>query len=405
MVNRSKRQFLKQGFKGLRVCGIGAVWSNLLVGCNYISADTGSQNLLPADKNGVQLPKGLSSRIIATSGQAVVKTAINDKAYLWHAAPDGGACFATADGGWIYVSNSEMSNTGGVGAIVFDRWGAAVDAYPILENTQRNCSGGATPWGSWLSCEEVNTGRVWECYPGGKTPAILRSALGVFNHEAVAVDEKNNLLYLTEDKPDGCLYRFTADSLITDSPAGKGYPDLSSGKLEVAVAKKEAASTQEKTLALEWLNIADPLAEQKPTRYQQSSAMRFNGGEGIAYHDGRIVFTTKGDNRVWSYDTGSLQLDILYDANDSLTPILTGVDNVTVSQDGDIYVAEDGGDLQIVVINKQGALYPIAQLQGHDHSEIAGLAFSPDGSRLYFSSQRGLSGFSEDGMTFEIRGF
>ena len=133
--------------------------------------------------------------------------------------------------------------------------------------------------------------------------------------------------------------------------------------------------------------------------------MTFNGGEGIAYHDGRIIFTTKGDNRVWSYHTQSQQLGILYDASDSLTPILTGVDNLTVSQNGDIYVAEDGGNLQIVVIDNQGDLYPIVQLEGQDRSEITGIAFSPDGSRLYLSSQRGTSGLSENGITYEIQGF
>ncbi len=112
------------------------------------------------------------------------------------------------------------------GLIVFDVNGEVVDAYSILENTNGNCAGGATPWGSWLSCEEVNDGRVWECYLDGKTAAVFRPSLGIFNHEAVAVDEVNNQLYLTEDKPDGCLYRFTSTI---------GLPDLSAGVLEVAV--------------------------------------------------------------------------------------------------------------------------------------------------------------------------
>jgi len=156
---------------------------------------------------------------------------------------------------------------------------------------------------------------------------------------------------------------------------------------------------------LGWQSLPDSLAQQQETRYQVASALTFNGGEGIAYFDGRIIFTTKGDNRVWSYNVTSQRLEIIYDAADSLTPILTGVDNVTVSQNGEIYVAEDGGDLQIVVIDKQGDLYPIAQLQGHDQSEVTGIAFSPDGKRLYFSSQRGASGHSEDGITYEIMGF
>ncbi len=98
-------------------------------------------------------------------------------------------------------------------------------------------------------------------------------------------------------------------------------------------------------------------------------------------------------------------VSVLYDVKQSLTPILTGVDNITVSQQGDIYVAEDGGDLQIVVIDNQGSLYPIAQLDGHDDSEITGVAFSPDGKRLYFSSQRGTTGLSKSGVSYEIQGF
>jgi len=386
MVDLSKRGFLKHGLCGLSVYGTGAVWSNaLLGGCSN------QQNyaLLDADENDVRLPAGFSSRIIARSSAPV----ISGQGYQWHAAPDGGACFSREDGGWIYVSNSEVQPNGGVGAIVFDASGEVTDAYSILENTRRNCAGGATPWGSWLSCEEVDDGLVWECYLDGQTPAVVRPALGVFNHEAVAVDLEHDHLYLTEDKPDGCLYRFTADSHGSD-----GFPDLAAGRLEVAVRP----AGQER---LSWSLVPDPQASQQETRYQVVSALTFDGGEGIAYFDGRVIFTSKGDNRVWSYNTTSQVLEIVYDAADYITPILTGVDNVTVSKAGDIYVAEDGGDLQVVVLDNQGGLYPIVQLEGHDRSEITGVAFSPDGKRLYFSSQRGVTGRSENGVSYEITGF
>jgi sugar lactone lactonase YvrE len=392
MVNLSKRRLLKQGLCGLSVYGIGAIWSNLLIGgCSNQQNVT----LLAADANGVRLPAGYSSRIIASSSQPVLA----GQAYLWHAAPDGGACFATGDGGWIYVSNSEVTATGGVGAIKFDADGKVIDAYAILENTSRNCAGGATPWGSWLSCEEIDKGRVWECDPAGKVSAVVRPALGVFNHEAVAVDEKKHHLYLTEDKPDGCLYRFTAGRLNDE-----GYPDLAAGVLEVAVLQNAPAAETDDTL-LNWVVVPDPLALSQETRYQVATAMRFNGGEGIAYYNEQVIFSSKGDNRIWSYQTETRQLKVLYDASSSLTPILTGVDDVIVSPAGDIYVAEDGGDLQIVVIDNQGILYTIAQLEGHDKSEVTGLAFSPDGKRLYFSSQRGTTGLSENGITYEIQGF
>jgi len=391
MVDLIKRRLLKQGLFGLGVYGAGALGSKLLFGAPRRWHE---QPLQAADENGVRLPAGLHSRIVARSSQAV----INGRNYRWHAAPDGGACFATDDAGWVYVSNSEMRTDGGVGAIVFDAKGHIIDAYPILEHTRNNCAGGATPWGSWLSCEEVDDGQVWECYPDGEKTAVVRPALGAFRHEAVAVDEVNNQLYLTEDKPDGCLYRFTAEHLTAS-----GYPDLSAGRLEVATMQQEYKAGA--SGILNWLVVPDALAKQQATRYQQSSALAFNGGEGISWFDGQIVFTTKGNNRVCRYNTRSRLLDVVYDAADSPNPVLTGVDNVIVSPSGDILVAEDGGDLQIVVIDHRGALYPLLQLVGHDHSEVTGLAFSPDGSRLYFSSQRGVTGLSEEGISYEISGF
>ena len=141
--------------------------------------------LLPPDANGVRLLPGFTSRVVARSGEPPTPGG----AYPWHPSPDGGAVFKVADRGWVYVSNSEIPNGGGgVGALRFDADGAVVEAYPILRDTTLNCAGGATPWNTWLSCEEFPLGRVWECDPFGKQPAVARPALGVFAHEAAAVD-------------------------------------------------------------------------------------------------------------------------------------------------------------------------------------------------------------------------
>ena len=359
-----------------------ALWGGLVIGSGR--AANRRVELLPADRNGVRLPPGFSSRIVAESSVSP----FGGCEYVWHAAPDGGGCFKDDNGGWIYVSNSELDDyKGGAGALRFDANGRLIDAYSILRGTSRNCSGGTTPWGTWLSCEEIDNGRVWECDPLGVKAAEVRPALGVFKHEAVAVDALNRKLYMTEDQADGCLYRFTPFA----------YPDLSAGKLEAARV------TGGETGKVEWLEISDPLGRNKATR-QQTAASRFNGGEGIACFENRVYFTTKGDNRVWVFDIISQSLSIVYDDSVHIDPVLTGVDNITVASDGSLYVAEDGGNLQVVVIANDGSIYPIVELAGHEKSEIAGVAFSPDGSRLYFSSQRGVSGNPRDGLTFEIRG-
>lgn len=385
LVNSKRRELLRYGFWGMSAF----VGASLLPAPMKAAALAQSSigPLQPPDKNGIRLPNGFFSRIVAFSGQKLFY-------YHWHAEPDGGATFATPDGGWIYVSNSEMDEkSGGVGALRFDKNGNLADAYPILKNTSRNCAGGHTPWQTWLSCEEIEKGQVWECDPFGKKQAQAKKALGLFKHEAVAVDTKNKQLYLTEDEPDGCLYRYTANSHNAE-----GYPDLDDGYLEVA----EIINGQ--VGKLRWHKLPDPLANSNPTRYQVKECSKFDGGEGIWYHQEVVYFTTKGDDRVWAYDVKNNDLSIIYNAALHTNPVLTGVDNITASAAGELLIAEDGGDMQIVVIPRPGEAYPLLQVTGHDRSEITGPAFSPDGSRLYFSSQRGKTGQSEGGITFEITG-
>lgn len=174
-------------------------------------------------------------------------------------------------------------------------------------------------------------------------------------------------------------------------------PDLSRGHLEIARVTANRGVTR-----IEWLPVPDPLALETPTHNQVAKATPFNGGEGIAMHEGTVYFTTKGDNRVWAYDTGSQQLEVLYDFATSDNPILSGVDNVVITPTGDLLLAEDGGDMQIVVITPNRQLKPIVQIAGHDRSEITGPAFDPSHERLYFSSQRGSSGLPSGGITYEI---
>lgn len=353
-------------------------------------ADSGSRPgndfgpLRAPDTNGLALPRGFRSRVVARSGQPV-----GPSGYVWHNFPDGGATFATLGGGWIYVSNSESfgPTDGGVGALRFDRDGRLLDAYPILTGSTRNCSGGPTPWGTWLSGEEVAAGKIWECDPKGRRPGTDRPALGRFIHEAAAVDDTGRVVYLTEDAPDGRLYRFTANR------AG----DLSTGRLEAARVDGSRVT---------WLPIPDPSAALTPTRAQVPETTAFAGGEGIWWNDHVITFVTKRDHKVWRLDTRRQRIAVYYDA---LAATANGVlgepDNVTVTDRGVVFISEDqNADQQIVMITPDGTVAPVVQMVNQTGSELTGLAFSPRGNRMYVSSQRGSDNRTGAGITYEICG-
>lgn len=350
----------------------------------------------PADENGLRLPEGFQSRVVAVSGERPAPGA----AAIWHEQPDGAAVFARADGGWIYASNCEAKVDGGVSALRFDARGEVTGCQRVLSNTRRNCAGGATPWNTWLSCEEVEDGLVWECDPEGRAEARPLPALGCFSHEAVAVQAATRTLYLTEDERDGRFYRFVCSA--QDWPSG-GRAALREGRLQAMRWLGDPAAALNGPQPVQWVDVAHPDRPQNTSRLAQTSA--FAGGEGIWLQGALVYFSTKRDNRIWVHDTQAQTLEVIYDfrtASDE-QGILSGVDNLTGTAAGEILVAEDGGDMQLCLILPDRRVRPLLQLIGQPASEITGPAFSPDGRRLYFSSQRGARRGHGAGITYEVR--
>lgn len=432
-----------------------------------IVAKTLSSGAIPGVDDEVWAPPGFEVRCVARQGLNPLTGQADPDGYEWHLDPDGGAVFPSEeDGGWVYVSNSEET-PGGVGALRFDSEGNIIDAYSILEGSRNNCAGGPTPWGTWLSCEETGAGYVWECDPFG-TPddAVRKEQLGALNHEAAAIDPINHVCYETEDGGTQRFYRFvSAADDLTILENGVTRMGFESGTLQVMNIKgfedgayPDAASLREPT-PVTWttppacvvpvdLPIADfpygvcdgievirdgfedlfgvdvpgLLLPGYDENGNSENGTYFASAEGIWYHEipeelrqippngsvptrGVMFFTTKGDNRVWAYDIENELIEIIYDnENMQMETGFNQVDNLVVSPAGDVLVAEDGALMRLVVVVPNGQAKLLMQIT-KGGSEITGPAFTPDGSRLYFSSQRGPSGADGSGTggaTYEI---
>ncbi len=388
--------------------------------------------LQPVNSLGIALPNGFGLRKLAEAGKPVPTPAGSQShsPYKWHTFPDGGAVIQRPEGGWVYTSNSEIPflPIGGCGALAFNAQGLVEDAYSILKNTTQNCAGGATPWRTWISCEESKGGLCWECDPFQAGQGIAKPALGRFAHEAVAVDALRNTVYLTEDINDGRFYRWTA----APSDIGpSGRMSLEQGVLEAMNIAgfhddcyPQSDSFVHRQLPVSWVPVARGDQQQDKVRAQLRAEKKsvpgtiFAGGEGLWTYqvpgksaralrtdsavrpvDTLIFWTTKIDNRVWALDVANQLVELVFDNKQMELPF-ESVDNLTVSPWGDILVAEDPPERDIarlmVVLPNKGAV-PLLEIH-HSGSEICGPAFSPDGSRLYFSSQR----YERGGGTFEV---
>jgi uncharacterized protein len=365
-----RRELIGMGIGGVAAVSLGAAfWEDLFGTAERapLGPGAGYGPLGPPDEGGIRLPSGFRSRIVARGGNEVTGTG-----YRWHVASDGMASFPAEGGGFVLVSNSETLE-GGASALRFAPDGTVEDAYRILSGTTQNCSGGGTPWGTWLSCEEVEDGRVWECDPGGRGRAVAHPAMGIFKHEAAAVDPTDRRVYLTEDLHDGGLYRYTP----TD------WPDLSAGLLEIARVRHRA---------VDWVAVPDPLARRESTRRQVAGYGSFKRGEGIWLDGPTLYVATTADHRVHAYDTRCRRIEVIYDGLASRSAPLLRVDQMTGSRAGELFVCEDlaTDEIDIGMIDRRRRVSKFLSVTGPQHrgSELTGVTFDPSGRRMFFASQR-----------------
>lgn len=412
--------------------------------------------LLPPDANGLQLPVGFSSRVVAVFNQPPIP----GQAFRWHSDPDGGGVFRTDDGGWIYVSNSEARDAttlfgqippgtplsqlasrdslaalspvtqvvsgllplslvlpfgGGVSALRFDREGRLVDAYPVQRNTTTNCSGGVTPWGTWINGEEIADGYMFECSPlrDGGAPIRL-DRFGRKAHEMAAIDENGRAIYHTEDLTDQDRFYRTVFA-AADWPSGE-RPNWAKGKLQVLAVPGGLAAARQGPTPIVWLDAIDDGRPQNQVYLPESTP--FAGNEGVWFLDGIVFFTTKRDDTIWALDTQAQVIEAIYQPGDQIPgspvdprePSLSGIDNICMTLDGEMIVVEDGGDMRAMVRLPDGVTIPLLRLPGDPaQTEVTGPAFSPDGRRLYVANQRALPGgqagplpFGSAGTVYEI---
>lgn len=439
-INPSRRQLLRRGLVATGVIAAGpALWgagshaasprSALPAGATGRTsniphlADTLHEVTVENDLHTrVRLPRGFTIREVARTGQRPLATSD----YIWHQDPDGGATFATGDGGWVYVSNAEASERGhgGVGALRFDDAGRLIDAYPICSGTTNNCAGGPTPWGTWITCEEttVTQGEVAAKDHGfnfevpattemGLADPIPLTEMGRFNHEAVAVHPDSGIVYETEDQGDGLIYRF-----IPNEPERL----QAGGRLQaLAVRGRQSLDTRNwqeplvrpgDVLDAVWIDLDDVTAPDDDLRYRgfEAGAARFARGEGMWWGNDSVYFAcTNGGSaqagQVWRYTPhpeegrpdAAGRLELFIEPND--TELVENCDNVTVTPWGDLILCEDGpGEHFLVGVTPAGELYRFGR-NAASASEFAGATFSPDGSTLFINMQA-------DGLTFAITG-
>ncbi len=459
----SRRRFLGAALTTTAAFGSSSALFSLLSGCGS-SSSSGAKSVSAMAKApapaAIASPAALIETLDATTGKPLLKLPPGFRYFSlgWkgEALQDGSAMPSSADGmGLMHygagkarlIRNQEIWDDrgafalpdraydvgAGAGTVTLDvdlDAGKLLQARASLTGTNANCSGGTTPWGSWLSGEEqvVTEGEILLSYagmpmtkfqkqhgfmfevPGLGVGAKMAQApdasfrpiieMGQMRHEAAAVDPETGIVYLTEDNnPAAGFYRFIPRKPGALSEGGQLEMLAVSGTQELRKGLNARAGTKFKT---HWVAISDPTKAHNDAQRSSDGCFRqghalggaiFSRLEGIYCRGGEIFFTSTngGDiaqGQVFVYRPKSAELELVYESTDKF--VMTYPDAIESGPAGGHIICQDGKEVfpqVLYFLSKQGKVTPIAQNNLDDpagsHAEWAGCVMSPDGKWLF----------------------